>query len=165
MRSIQFVCIMATLSLATACSRNDADANAAGNASVPAAEQAVPADHAQPQRATARSDQAIGPGGELIDGPLARDPGFRIPAPGSSTPRSPGNLAEVQLDPDTVRLALMEGMPGSGESIQVRSDPRGMVELSGEVATVAERQRAHYLARALPGVAEVDIRDLRVRQR
>ena len=59
----------------------------------------------------------------------------------------------------------MEGMEKESANIQVQVNPGGIVSLSGEVSTIAELQRAHYLARAQPGVVEVDYRQLRVRQR
>ena len=166
MRSMQFISVVAVLALGTACRQDATDANAAnaGDAANPAVEQASPAEQAGPQQDTTRMGQAAGARRQVIDGPLANDPGFQMPVPGAATPASPADTpAIVQLDADTVRVALLEGMPESGDSIRVQTSPRGNVTLSGEVATIADRQRAHYLARALPGVAEVDIRGLRVR--
>ncbi len=59
----------------------------------------------------------------------------------------------------------MEGLQGTGANVQVQVNPQGIVSLSGEVANIAQLQRADYLARALPGVVEVDYRNLRVRKR
>lgn len=163
MRSIQFMGIVALLALGTACSRDKTDANAANadDAASPVSAQPI---EARPERSTMGTDRATGANGEVIDGPLARDPGFQMPVPGSNAAgRTEYIEPAVPLDADSVRLALLEGMDESGADIRVQVGPRGNVSLSGEVASIADRQRAHYLARALPGVAEVDFRDLRVR--
>ena len=160
MRSIRLIPFVALLSVATACSRDTSPTSESGGESPSTADVASSrtADTAQ------RGRQASTPAGQLIDGPIARDPGFHLPVPGASPPGQ-GSPEPALLDPDTVRLALLEGMPASGQGIRVQADQRGVVSLRGEVATVADRQRAHYLARAQPGVAEVDIEGLRVQQR
>lgn len=110
---------------------------------------------------TRGSSSAAAPGGAF-----AREPGFQLPVPVSSTPVDAGSIPQSrQVDPAGIRAALMEGMETSGANIRVGVQPGGIVSLSGEVATVAEMQRAHYLARAQPGVVEVDYRQLTVRQR
>lgn len=107
------------------------------------------------------SSSAPSPGGAF-----AREPGFQLPVPVSSTPVEGGNIPQSrQVDADGIRAALMDGMEASGANIRVGVQPGGIVSLSGEVATAAEMQRAHYLARAQPGVVEVDYRNLNVRQR
>lgn len=164
MRSMQFMAVAALLALGTACSQDTTDANAAnaGDAASPGSAQAQPG-QARAERAPAGISRTTGASGEVIDGPLANDPKFQLPAPGAAG-ASPELVARsAMLDADTVQLALIEGMPESGAGIRVQVSPRGNVSLSGEVATIADRQRAHYLARALPGVAEVDFRELRVR--
>lgn len=149
--------IAALLAVTAACKKDAVDANATDAA------QAVgeaPSDVRAHEAARAPS-QAAAPGGAF-----ARKPGFQLPVPVSSAPVVAGSVPQSrQADPAGIRTALMEGMETSGANIQVQVDPTGIVSLSGEVGSVAELQRAHYLARAQPGVVEVDYRQLRVRQR
>ena len=102
-------------------------------------------------------------------GAFAREPGFQLPVPVSSTPVRQDAMAQGrQADPVAVRTAVMEsleGLEGSTANVQVQVSPRGIVSLSGEVGSVAEMQHVHYVARAQPGVVEVDYRNLVVRQR
>lgn len=149
--------IAAMLAVTAGCKPDAADADATGAAqAVGEASSDVRADEA----ARAPS-QAAAPGGAF-----AREPGFQLPVPVSSAPVVAGSIPQSrQADPAAIRTALIEGMEASGANIQVQVDPTGIVSLSGEVGTVAELQRAHYLARAQPGVVEVDYRQLRVRQR
>lgn len=99
-------------------------------------------------------------------GAFAREPGFQLPVPVSSTPVRADTMPQSrQVDPAGVRAAVMEGLGEVGGNVQVQVSPTGIVSLSGEVGSVAEMQNAHYLARAQPGVVEVEYRNLRVRQR
>ena len=99
-------------------------------------------------------------------GAFARKPGCQLPVPVSTTPMGANSIPQSrQADPVEIRTALMEQLEASGPNIQVQVSAGGIVSLSGEVATLAEAQQAHYVARALPGVVEVDYRNLRVRQR
>lgn len=115
---------------------------------------------------TARANDGEAPSAAAPGGAFARKPGFQLPVPVSNTPVRADSIPQSrQVDPVGIRTALIDGMQEAGASIQVQATPGGIVSLSGEVATVAELQRAHYLARAQPGVVEVDYRQLRVRQR
>lgn len=152
-----FFTIAAVLVVTAACKPDAVDADAADAA------QAVgeASSDARAGEGTRAPSQAAAPGGAF-----AREPGFQLPVPVSSAPVVAGSVPQSrQADPVGIRTALMEGMETSGANIQVQVDPTGIVSLSGEVGTVAELQRAHYLARAQPGVVEVDYRQLRVRQR
>ncbi len=165
MQLMQYLAVVALLALGTACSRDTTEANAAanaGDAASPESAQAQPGP-ARAERGAAGMGRSTGARGEVIDGPLANDPSFQLPVPGAASSSPEASSRSTMLDADTVQLALMEGMPESGGGIRVQVNPGGNVSLSGEVATIADRQRAHYLARALPGVAEVDFRELRVR--
>ncbi len=110
------------------------------------------------------------PGAEVAGtapgGAFAREPGFQLPVPVSNAPvQMPGASRSRQIDAAGVTSAVLEGLEGTSSNVQVRVNPGGIVSLSGEVETIAQLQRAHYLARAQPGVVEVDYRNLRVRQR
>ncbi len=160
------IVLIAAMVLSLPACKQDAEVTATGsnadNASDAVADSPVGAEAPGPSATSiGRSPRA---NGAVVDGRLADDPGFQMPVPGASTP---GQLqaASMRVQGDDVRLALLEGMQASGADIRVQVSPRGVVSLSGAVATVADRQRAHYLARALPGVAEVDIRNLGVRPR
>jgi hypothetical protein len=108
-----------------------------------------------------RTGTAAAPGGAF-----AREPGFQLPVPVSNAPGRGQAIPESRrVLPDEVRLAVLEGLGDAGAAIQVQVAPNGIVALSGEVASVAQRQHVHYLTRALPGVVEVDDSNLRVRQR
>jgi hypothetical protein len=99
-------------------------------------------------------------------GAFAREPDFQLPVPVSNAPVRAQAIPESRrVLPDEVRLAVLEGLGEAGAAIQVQVAPNGIVSLSGEVDSIAQRQHVHYLTRALPGVVEVDYRDLRVRQR
>ena len=99
-------------------------------------------------------------------GAFAREPNFQLPVPVSSAPvQGPSVSRSRQIDVAGVTAAVVDGLDGTGSNVQVQIQPGGIVSLSGEVANVAQLQRAHYLARAQPGVVEVDYRNLRVRQR
>lgn len=67
------------------------------------------------------------------------------------------------LKAETVELAVLDGMGAAAADIEVQVD-QGIVRLSGEVASKADLQRAHYLARAVEGVIEVDHGGLHVRR-
>jgi len=98
-------------------------------------------------------------------GAFAREPGFQLPVPVSSTPVGPDAMAQGRpADPVEVRAAVMESLKGSNANVQVQVSPRGIVSLSGEVGSIADLQSAHYIARAQPGVVEVDYRSLVVRR-
>jgi hypothetical protein len=152
--------VAATLVSATACSERAKDA-ASSQESGSASGQADTAAQANARDAT-RATQGVAAPGQTIDGPLANNPAAMLPGRGSGA--SSASLATATADVDSVRLALLDGLGEQGANLRVQVTPRGVVSLSGEVATVADRQRAHYLARALPGVAEVDLRGVRVRQ-
>ncbi len=98
-------------------------------------------------------------------GAFAKKPNFQLPAPVSSMPvQAPGAARSRQIDVASVTAAVLQGLEGTGSNVQVQVQSGGIVALSGDVATIAQMQRAHYLARAQPGVVEVDYRNLRVRQ-
>ncbi len=99
-------------------------------------------------------------------GAFAREPGFQLPVPVSSAQQvqAPSAALSRQIDVAGVTAVVLEGLEGTGSNVQVRVNPGGVVSLSGEVGNVAQLQHAHYLARAQPGVVEVDYRQLRVRQ-
>ena len=164
MQVMKVVSIVSLLALATACSQKSTQPEPAAVESTESSELAAPV--GTPATRTSGSDIGRAPraNGAVVDGPLADDPGFQVPVPGQST-SGQAQVASVIVQSDDVQLALLEGMQASGADIRVQVSPRGVVSLSGDVATVADRQRAHYLARALPGVAEVDIRNLNARQR
>lgn len=94
---------------------------------------------------------------------FSEQPDFRLPAPIERSTR-PAPLSEKSrlLTSDDVRLAVLQGMGPDGMAIQVEVD-QGLVSLSGEVESIADLQRANYLARAVEGVIEVDQRRLKVR--
>lgn len=165
MRITHPIHLLLVLCLATsACVRQDANDAASRNGDATNATAGDASPGAQGAGAnTGAADQVAGERGAVVDGRLATDPAFRMPA--ASAARLPQAGAGLPLDTDSVRLALIDGMQASGEAIQVQVTPRGVVTLSGEVASIADRQRAHYLARALPGAAEVDISRLYVRRR
>ena len=149
--------IAAMLAVTAACKPDATDADATDAA------QAVGEDSSdvRADEGARKPAQAAAPGGAF-----AREPGFQLPVPVSTAPVVAGSVPQSrQADPVGIRTALMDGMETAGANIQVQVDPTGIVSLSGEVGTVAELQRAHYLARAQPGVVEVDYRQLRVRQR
>ena len=156
MQVMKVVSIVSLLALATACSQKSTQPEPAAVESTESSELAAPV--GTPATRTSGSDIGRAPraNGAVVDGPLADDPGFQVPVPGQST-SGQAQVASVIVQSDDVQLALLEGMQASGADIRV--------QVSGDVATVADRQRAHYLARALPGVAEVDIRNLNARQR
>ena len=99
-------------------------------------------------------------------GAFARQPGFQLPVPVSSAQQmqAPSAATSRQIDLAGVTAVVLEGLDGTGSNVKVRVNPGGIVALSGEVGSVAHLQRAHYLARAQPGVVEVDHTGLRVRQ-
>lgn len=159
MRMRDLFTIAVLVALTASCKRDAVDTGSADGA------EAIGSETASSDRAGTGDETgaqpAVAPGGAF-----ARKPGFQLPVPVSSAPVGPGSVPQSrQVDPVEVRTALMEGMEASGADIGVQVSPSGIVSLSGEVATVAELQRAHYLARALPGVVEVDYRQLRVRRR
>jgi osmotically-inducible protein OsmY len=161
MKAIHLMIVAAALLSATACSERAKDA-ASAQESASASGQPDTAAQANARDAT-RAAQGVAAPGQTIDGPLANNPAATLPGRGSSA-SSASSLATATADVDSVRLALLDGLGEQGANLRVQVTPRGVVSLSGEVATVADRQRAHYLARALPGVAEVDLRGVRVRQ-
>lgn len=161
MFSIRSVLTFALLALGTACSDDVADMPASGAEPSPAPETAQA--RQGPARAPSVTQRRIGNGQAIIDGPLASDRDFQMPSAGGVGPRVGVAAHSATLDVDTVRLALMEGLPTSGSGIEVQVTPRGIVSLRGEVGSIADLQRAHYLVRALPGVSEVDFEGLRVR--
>ncbi len=158
------VSLVSMLTLATACSQTSTQPEPAGVETAESGELATPVGAAASRGAASDIGRSPRANGAVVDGPLADDPGFQVPVPGAST-GGQAQVASVLVQSDDVQLALLEGMQASGADIRVQVSPRGVVSLSGDVATVADRQRANYLARALPGVAEVDIRNLNVRQR
>lgn len=159
MRTRHLLMIAAMIVSTAACKPDAVDASASADSEVIADEANAAAARAKDGARTAQS--AVAPGGAF-----ARKPGFQLPVPVSSTPVRADSIPQSrQVDPVGIRTALMDGMEEAGAAIQVQATPGGIVSLSGEVATVAELQRAHYLARAQPGVVEVDYRQLRVRQR
>lgn len=160
MRVIRMLMMMAVLGGFTACKPSAVQSNA--DAGV--ARQLGPADKAEV------SDGAYvrpgAPPNSARGGAFARESGFRLPVPVSSMPVRADTIPQSrQADPVGVRIAVMEGMEDSGRDVQVQVSSTGIVSLSGEVDSTAALQRAHYLARAQPGVVEVDYRNLRVRQR
>jgi len=159
MKPMRFPFVIAAVLLAAACSKESPRTEAASDIDRGDVAEAQPA-------APATAPAAAAPGGAngpVIDGPLANQPNARMPAAGASANAAPP-LGPPPADADSVRLALLDGMGEMGSNLRVQVTPRGVVTLSGEVATVPDRQRAHYLARAVPGVAEVDLRGVRVRQ-
>jgi len=160
MRTRHLLMIVAMLLVAAACKPDAANSNASvGSDAVN--DEAGGAGAARVKPGTQDAQSAAAPGGAF-----AREPGFQLPVPVSSTPISADSIPQSRpVDPVGIRTALMDGMEEAGANIQVQVSPGGIVSLSGEVATIAELQRAHYLARAQPGVVEVDYRQLRVRQR
>ena len=160
MRMRHFLTVAAMLAATAACKPETtaASATAPGDV-VGGAASSNAASRADGSSPDARA--AAAPGGAF-----ARKPGFQLPVPVSSMPASANSIPPArQADPAEIRTALLEGMEKEGANIQVQVSPQGIVSLSGEVSTIAELQRAHYLARAQPGVVEVDYRQLRVRQR
>ena len=153
--------VIAAIAVGTAACKPDAvDADAVGSAE-------AGSEAADDANAVGGNDRNPAPSGAAAPGgAFARKPGFQLPVPVSSVPVGAGSVPQSRpADPAGIRTALLEGMEASGANIQVQVAPTGIVSLSGEVGTVAELQRAHYLARAQPGVVEVDYRQLRVRQR
>lgn len=149
--------IAAMLAVTAACKPDATETDATDSARAVAGESS----DVRGDQGTRAPSQAAAPGGAF-----ARKPGFQLPVPVSTAPVVAGSVPQSrQADPVGIRTALMDGMETAGANIQVQVDPTGIVSLSGEVGTVAELQRAHYLARAQPGVVEVDYRQLRVRQR
>lgn len=160
MRTRHLLMIAAMIVVTAACKPDASDAGASADAdSIPDETSNAVAARAGDGGRTAQP--AVAPGGAF-----ARKPGFQLPVPVSSMPASADSIPQSrQVDPVGIRTALVDGMEEAGANIQVQVNPGGIVSLSGEVATIAELQRAHYLARAQPGVVEVDYRQLRVRQR
>lgn len=70
--------------------------------------------------------------------------------------RSAGEALEEASITAAVKAELMKEPALGALSIDVDTDDGGRVTLSGEVRSTAERQRAEELARATPGVREVD---------
>lgn len=160
MQTRHLLMIVGMLLVTAACKPDAAEANATiGGDAVN--DEASSADAARVKPGTQDAQPAAAPGGAF-----ARKPGFQLPVPVSSTPISADSIPQSRpVDPVGIRTALLDGMEQAGANIQVQVNSGGIVSLSGEVGTVAELQRAHYLARAQPGVVEVDYRQLRVRQR
>jgi len=159
MRLTRSISVALLLSLAIAGCRREADEASRDVDTASASETAaVTSAAAAPDKA-----QVTGPQGQVVDGPLASQPNATLPTAGAGRGTAP-TLGPQSADVDSVRLALLDGMGEAGGNLRVQVTPAGVVSLSGEVQTVADRQRAHYLARALPGVAEVDLRGVRVRQ-
>jgi hypothetical protein len=155
------VLIIAGLVAATAACKPDAVEAEAGGRTQAMNDEARVNDTQRAGEAARATAQTAAPGGAF-----ARKPGFQLPVPVSSAPMRADSIPQSRpVDPVGIRTALMDGMEAAGAGIQVQVDPGGIVSLSGEVASVAEMQRAHYLARAQPGVVEVDYRNLRVRKR
>lgn len=160
MRTHRLIMLASLMLIMTACKPDASDARGSGR-EARAADPVSGSAQSRGQESTDPSPAAAAPGGAF-----AREPGFQLPVPVSRAPAGAGTVPPSrQVDPVDVRTALLEGMEQAGAGIGVRVSPGGIVSLTGEVATVAELQRAHYLARALPGVVEVDYRQLRVRQR
>lgn len=106
----------------------------------------------------APAEQAAKPAGSF-----ATAPDFKLPVPVSRAEVAvPLSQESRQLTSDDVQLAVLEGMGGAASDIKVRVQD-GMVYLDGRVDNVADLQRANYIARALPGVIEVDQKGLQVR--
>lgn len=159
MRMRHLLTIAAMLAATTACKREAVDASAKAGEEAIAGQASDDGTRGAP--GTRDPSSAPAPGGAF-----ARKPGFQLPVPVSTTPMTADSIPPSRpVDPVGIRTALMDGMQEAGANIQVQVGAGGIVSLSGEVATIAELQRAHYLARAQPGVVEVDYRQLRVRQR
>lgn len=111
-----------------------------------------------------QSEVATTPVKPVAPGDFTRDPGFALPAQVErSTQPAPLMEKSRLLTSDDVKMAVLRGMGADAGSINVQVQA-GMVSLTGEVASVADLQRANYLARAVEGVIEVDQSGLRVRR-
>lgn len=85
-----------------------------------------------------------------------------LPAPIETRPANgPVSPKSLALRADTVERAIAANMGGAAEGIAVHVD-KGIVHLSGDVATEADFQKANYVARALDGVIEVDQSQMRI---
>lgn len=69
---------------------------------------------------------------------------------------------EPTVTPDVVHAAVLKGMGAGAADINV-DVKGGMVYLKGTVKNEADFQAANYIARALPGVDEVDQSALKIR--
>lgn len=162
MHPVRLTLLAVALVSLTAC-KQDATSSAAlegGAAAADAGEQSALRSGADAGSVAADEPQAS------KGGAFARKPDFQLPVPVSAAPvQGPSVSRSRQIDVAGVTAAVVDGLDGTGSSVKVQVQPGGIVSLSGEVANIAQLQRAHYLARAQPGVVEVDYRNLRVRQR
>ena len=89
--------------------------------------------------------------------------GRPIPLPAvDRTPVSgPVSSTSLALRGEAVERAIIASMGEAAAGIDVTVE-KGIVRLSGDVATESDFQRANYVARALDGVIEVDQSQMRV---
>lgn len=89
-----------------------------------------------------------------------------LPLPEPVTPATasvPLSAKALALRSETVEIAILDRMGPAAANIDVRVE-RGIVRLSGEVASEADFQRVNYIARAVDGVIEVDQSGMRIQR-
>ena len=139
LRSMSVVSVLLALTL-TACTRHDS------GVAKQAADESDSAAASAPSQASAR--------------PTAKKP-LELPV-AISAPSTSEYVAEAPVTDAVVHDAISKGMGAAGSDVKVVVKG-GMVYLTGTVANQADFQAANYIARALPGVDEVDQSRLKVR--
>lgn len=89
-------------------------------------------------------------------------PALPVPISSGAIPAETSYSAEKPATAAGVYEAVLAGMGPAAADIQVSVND-GMVYLKGTVKNEADLQAANYIARALPGVNEVDQRALKIR--
>jgi hypothetical protein len=121
----------------------------------------APAGDTLPARAEQQTGQAPAPSSGRLRERVGSLP---LPEPvAPATASVPLSAKALSLRPETVELAILDRMGPAAGKIDVEVE-RGIVRLSGEVASKADFQRANYIARAIDGVIEVDQSRMRIQR-